>query len=94
MGIMDGQTYEAMTVLLEPGDTLVMFSDGVSDAMNIREEKFKPPRILSALKTDGPRTPKALGERIIKAVKQHAGTREQNDDITLVCVGPPALIED
>ncbi len=87
MGIMDGQTYDAMTVLLNPGDTLVMFSDGVTDAMNIRDEKFKSPRILAALKTDGPRTPKALGERIIKAVKLHAGTREQNDDITLVCIG-------
>jgi serine phosphatase RsbU (regulator of sigma subunit) len=87
MGVMDGQTYEAMTVSLAPGDTLVMFSDGVSDAMNIRDEKFKPPRIISALKTDGPRTPRSLGERVIKAVKQHAGTREQNDDITLVCVG-------
>jgi sigma-B regulation protein RsbU (phosphoserine phosphatase) len=87
MGIMDGQSYEAHRLLLGPGDCVLFFSDGVTDAMNLRNEGFLAKGIHAALTSEGPRNPRALGERIIKAVRLHASGRAQNDDITLVCVG-------
>ncbi len=91
MGILEGQTYETCSVRLEPGDSLFLFSDGVTDADNMRNESFGLKGIHAALKTDGPCGPRALGERLVKAVKLHAtGKTTQKDDITLVCLGRTA----
>jgi serine phosphatase RsbU (regulator of sigma subunit)/pSer/pThr/pTyr-binding forkhead associated (FHA) protein len=87
MGIMDGQSYQAEMLPLAVGDCLILFSDGVTDAASVRNESFGLKGIHAALKNDGPRSARALGERIVKAVKLHASGRAQNDDITLMCVG-------
>jgi sigma-B regulation protein RsbU (phosphoserine phosphatase) len=87
MGIMDGQTYDAHQVPLGPGDCLLLFSDGVPDAVSTRGETFGLKGVHTALKGEGPHTPRGLGERIVKAVKLHAAGRAQADDITLMCVG-------
>jgi len=87
MGIMDGQTYDAHRLPLVPGDCLVLFSDGVEDAVSTRNERFKIDGVHAALKGEGLRTPHGIGERIVKAVKLHAAGRAQADDITLICVG-------
>jgi serine phosphatase RsbU (regulator of sigma subunit) len=94
MGIMDGQSYEAYTVPLAPGDCLILFSDGVTDAANVRREKFGRKGIGSALTGAGPLGARALGERVIRAVQRHAagGAQRDQDDITLVCVGRTAPI--
>jgi serine phosphatase RsbU (regulator of sigma subunit)/pSer/pThr/pTyr-binding forkhead associated (FHA) protein len=87
MGIMDGQIYEAQQLNLEPGDCLLLCSDGVTDAVSVRGETFGLKGIHAALKGENLRGPRALGERIVKAVKLHAAGRSQADDITLMCVG-------
>ena len=51
-----------------------------------RASSFRPRASYAALK-EGKFSPRGLGERIIKAVKQHAAGRSQHDDITLVCFG-------
>jgi phosphoserine phosphatase RsbU/P len=87
MGIMDGQNYEAFPVSLEPGDCLLLFSDGVTDAVNVRSEQFMLKGVHAALKGEVGLTAGTLGERIVKAVKLHAAGQDQADDITLMCVG-------
>jgi sigma-B regulation protein RsbU (phosphoserine phosphatase) len=89
MGIMEGQTYEATPVPLAPGECLLLFSDGVTDAVNGRKETFGLKGIHAALKGETLRGSKAIGERLVKAVKLHAAGQAQADDITLVCVGRP-----
>jgi serine phosphatase RsbU (regulator of sigma subunit)/pSer/pThr/pTyr-binding forkhead associated (FHA) protein len=87
MGIMDKQTYEAYPVPLAPGDCLLLFSDGVPDAVSLRGDSFTLKGLHTALMAEKALGPKALGERIVKAVKVHAAGRDQADDITLMCVG-------
>ncbi|HKI33516.1 MAG TPA: SpoIIE family protein phosphatase [Gemmataceae bacterium] len=87
MGILDGQTYDAYPLPLAPGDCLLVFSDGVHDAVSVRGESFGLKGIPAALKGESRLSARALGERIVKAVKLHAAGRAQADDITLVCVG-------
>jgi serine phosphatase RsbU (regulator of sigma subunit)/pSer/pThr/pTyr-binding forkhead associated (FHA) protein len=87
MGIMDGQTYEAHRLRLAPGDSLMLFSDGVTDAVSTRGDTFTLKGVHAALKGEGPHNPRGLGERVVKAVKLHAAGRAQADDITLMCVG-------
>jgi len=88
LGVAEGYPYEAAEVSLGPGDCLVTFSDGVSEAMDKNNTQFGLERIQSAVKqSNAPMNSKAIGERIVKAVKLFSAGRSQHDDITLVCFG-------
>jgi serine phosphatase RsbU (regulator of sigma subunit) len=86
LGVTDSYPYEACQVRLEPGDSVLLFSDGVTEAMDRQNNLIHLKAIDGALR-EGLSGPAAIGERIVKNVKQHAAGRNQNDDITLVCFG-------
>ncbi len=90
LGIMDGAAFDTCQVTLQPGDTLVLFTDGVSDALDVRNTQFSLDRVLRTIEEAGPVPPKVLGERLVKAVQQHAAGRAPFDDLTLVCLGRTA----
>ena len=88
MGIAEGQTFATHRLPLAPGDSLLFYSDGVTDADNLRNESFGLKGVREALKGVGDGGARALVERIVRAVKLHGtGKPTQKDDITLVCVG-------
>jgi phosphoserine phosphatase RsbU/P len=88
LGIMQGYAFESCEVVLEPGDSLILFSDGLPDMLNPANEAFGFAGIQSAvLEASGPATPHILGERLLQAVTHHASGREAPDDLTLVCFG-------
>jgi phosphoserine phosphatase RsbU/P len=84
LGVLDGCDYAVHQVALAPGDSVVVFSDGVSEAMNALGEQLGNNHLRSIVKGAQP-APVELGERILQAVKDHAAGFTQNDDITLVC---------
>ncbi len=86
LGIMPDYAYHACEVLLEPGDCVLAFTDGVTEAMDVNNNMLQMRGVLAALR-EGPFTPEGLGERLVKAVHTHAAGRSQHDDITLVCLG-------
>jgi serine phosphatase RsbU (regulator of sigma subunit) len=86
LGVVDGFEYASCQIKLAPGDCLLVFTDGVTDAMDANNLQFHVKGIYSALQGES-FTPRTLGERIVKAVKQHAAGRDPHDDITLVCFG-------
>jgi serine phosphatase RsbU (regulator of sigma subunit)/pSer/pThr/pTyr-binding forkhead associated (FHA) protein len=86
LGMLEGYEYGACSVTLEPGDCLVFFSDGVPDAVDVRNAPFGSQGVEATVKAGGPTSAKPLGERLVRAVKQHAAGRAQHDDITLVCL--------
>jgi phosphoserine phosphatase RsbU/P len=86
LGMLDGFDYSACQVLLQPGDALIIFTDGVSDAVNVRNAPFGNAGIHAAIQAAGSASAKTVGERITKAMTQHAAGRPQHDDITLVCL--------
>lgn len=85
LGMMEDSDYEACSVTLEPGDCLVMFSDGVPDAVNVKNGSFGNDGIKNTIQGGGSITARPLGERLMKAVKSFAAGRPPHDDITLVC---------
>jgi serine phosphatase RsbU (regulator of sigma subunit)/pSer/pThr/pTyr-binding forkhead associated (FHA) protein len=87
LGIMADYTFDTSQLALEPGDSLLMFSDGVIDALDVREKPFGMAGVRRALEDAGDAAAKALGERITRAVQQHASNRPPHDDVTLVCLG-------
>jgi phosphoserine phosphatase RsbU/P len=86
IGVVDGFEYSSCQVSLQPGDSLLIFSDGVTDAMDVTSAQFQLKGIYRAVH-GGTLSPRALGDRIVKAVKLHAAGQSQHDDITLVCFG-------
>jgi serine phosphatase RsbU (regulator of sigma subunit)/pSer/pThr/pTyr-binding forkhead associated (FHA) protein len=86
LGIMEGTTFQAYTLSLEPGDCLMLFTDGVTDAVDNASAQFGRKRMLAALQGT-PYAPKPMCERLVKAVKQHSAGQAQADDITLVSLG-------
>ena len=86
LGVVDDCRYASWQVPLHPGDGLVLFSDGVTDAMDAGEQRFKTERVRAVAGSD-PFAARETGERLIRTVKQHAAGCTQNDDMTLVCFG-------
>ncbi|MBI3406796.1 MAG: SpoIIE family protein phosphatase [Planctomycetes bacterium] len=86
LGADDGTTYDSCTVNLDPGDCVVIFTDGITDAKNKQDKDFHFDGALTALQ-NGPATPKAMGERLVAAVKEHSVGCKQHDDITVVTFG-------
>lgn len=92
LGVLENYQYVSHQVELKPGDSAILYTDGISDALNVRNQPFQTAGIHQAIEngrapTAPPWTPAELGERIIKAVKQHAAGQGQHDDIALVCFG-------
>jgi serine phosphatase RsbU (regulator of sigma subunit)/pSer/pThr/pTyr-binding forkhead associated (FHA) protein len=90
LGIVPDETYKQIEVSLSPGDVVAVFSDGVTDARNVREELFdtRTKRRLLEKLADTPGGPEAVGRAIIQDIREFSAGHVQVDDITLLCFGP------
>jgi serine phosphatase RsbU (regulator of sigma subunit) len=86
LGVVEDYAYEACRVNLLPGDCVITFTDGVTEAKNKLDAEFQIAGVYEVLK-EGPFTPRDMGERIVKAIKHHSAGCKQHDDITVVCFG-------
>ena len=86
LGVLESQAYEAVELDFPPGSSIVLFSDGITEAMNPENELYGSSRLWSIL-SETSKTVKVLGDRILDDVKRFVGTRPQSDDMCLVCVG-------
>ncbi len=86
LGILEGSVYGAVQLALEPGDTLLLYTDGITDAQNLQMKQFHLENVLSVLR-NGMAGPKAVVEGLLKAVQVHAAGSEPFDDITMVALG-------
>jgi serine phosphatase RsbU (regulator of sigma subunit) len=78
--------YQVTETVLEPGDVVVFFTDGVTDAMNPANERFGEARLRELL-AQAPAGPTATGELLVQHVHDHAAGRSQFDDLTVVTFG-------
>jgi phosphoserine phosphatase RsbU/P len=81
-GILGDCVYESASVILEPGDWLLIFTDGVVEAVNDRGEEYDEPRLLNVLAGSVMVTPDQLLRRVMTDVDAFVGTTPQHDDIT------------
>ena len=82
LGVMGGMDFDHNTVRLEPGDTLFLYTDGVSEAMNVRTEEFGMERLGQLFVNRPPTDAKETTMAVFKAVHAFAGETPQSDDIT------------
>lgn len=86
LGMMDGVPYEEDSISFNPGDCLVMHSDGITEAMNPDGEDFGEEKLEDIIKQNHTESSDVMLERIISAVEFHTRGTPQSDDVTLVVV--------
>jgi sigma-B regulation protein RsbU (phosphoserine phosphatase) len=84
LGLFPHATYDEETLHLEEGDILVVFSDGVTEAVNAADEEFGEARLLQAVQSHAGCSPEELLEHVLAAVRTFAAGAPQNDDVTVL----------
>jgi len=82
LGLLPDLDYRQNSVFLEPGDTIVLYTDGVSEAMTSDEEQFGLERLRTAVASDTGEDAEAANEAIFDAVSDFVGDNPASDDIT------------
>jgi serine phosphatase RsbU (regulator of sigma subunit) len=95
LGIMAGARYPSHRVQLKPAERLVLFTDGVTEAMNPADEAYGEERLIAEVRAHGDGPAGALVERICSSVASFAGPAAQSDDITLTVLAwdPPVAVQ-
>ncbi|MEM6860946.1 MAG: SpoIIE family protein phosphatase [Myxococcota bacterium] len=86
LGVMPDATYDSGLVELSAGDTVLIYTDGLIEAMSPEKEMFGQERLLACL-GEGSSHADAVLERAIEACSVHVGAAPQFDDTTIVCAG-------
>jgi len=84
VGLFEHARYEEEVVMLEPGDLVVAFSDGVTDATSVAGEEFGDERILCCAEQNRSSTPERLLECLLTSVREFCAGAVQGDDVTVV----------
>ncbi len=77
-------TLEEKEVVTEPGDILLFYSDGVSEAMNSRKEQFGLAPLKKVIELNCDEPAEKIKDQIVKSIKKFEGEFQQKDDITMI----------
>ena len=86
LGLFEQAVFQEEPVALEPGDVVVAFSDGVSEALNDAGEEYSDERLLAAVDVQRGSSPQDLLDALLRDVRQFTAGATQNDDVTMVIV--------
>ena len=87
LGLFPGAQYESATVRLQPDDHLVLFTDGVVEALNASGEEFGSDRLVSLLRDNARAGAPEILARLQEAVLAFSANAPQHDDITMMVLG-------
>jgi hypothetical protein len=90
VGMLPDASFRVSEVLLEPGEVIVLYTDGVIEADDASGEQFGPERLMALLSDSPGMTPQAVTERIEQNVLEHLNGRP-HDDIAVFAMGPERI---
>jgi serine phosphatase RsbU (regulator of sigma subunit) len=86
LGMFDFASYPSRAFTLDRGDILVVYSDGLTDAENPRNEMFGEERLLQIIQREAPHGGHAVEQKLLKTIDEFTQGTPQTDDITFVVV--------
>lgn len=90
IGMMDAETFEAVldeaTVDLQPGDVVVAYTDGISEAMNSQDEEWGMTNLLDACRVASAEGANSVLNNVRQRLRRFVGGRAQYDDMTLLAM--------
>jgi serine phosphatase RsbU (regulator of sigma subunit) len=86
VGLLEFAPYDQETVQLVPGDTIIIFSDGVSEALNSAGEEFGDDRLQAVVQPVRQQPAAEIVDRVVAAVREFTRGAPQSDDITAMAV--------
>jgi len=86
LGFVEQFDYTEETISLNPGDFFIIYSDGITEAMNLQDEEFGEKRLINKIQELKDSSPQELINKILKSVNEHVGSAPQMDDMTLVVI--------
>jgi sigma-B regulation protein RsbU (phosphoserine phosphatase) len=93
LGVMPEATFAQASIQLRPGDVLLMYTDGMIDAMDYNLERYGRARLMESLKRHGGEkyTAEELAEQLLWDVRRFAGFHARTDDLTLMVIRVTAI---
>ena len=86
LGAEEKEVYEKADIKLQPGDLLLFYTDGVTEALNSKHEVFGMPKLTALLRQSKDLGAREVIDRILEAVRTHSAGAPQSDDVTLVAM--------
>jgi sigma-B regulation protein RsbU (phosphoserine phosphatase) len=90
LGIDSGSVFDRITgdfaLTLNRGDCLLLYTDGVTEALDANGDEFGPERMIECVRASAPQGAPAIVTRLIDELRTFVGTQPQNDDITLIAI--------
>jgi len=86
LGVVENAEYRLEQIQLNPGDLIVAYTDGVTEATTAEQELYENDRLLNVCRGLAGAPPKTAVETIMASVKEFAGGAPQSDDITILAV--------
>lgn len=87
IGILEDQTYPANEYKMAPGDVVIIFTDGINEAMNEDGDLLGTEKFIAEIRESQAKTPSSIGKQICNVVNEHMGQEQPHDDMCFVCVG-------
>jgi len=84
LGLEPGLDFERTELTLRPGDTVLFYTDGVTEAFNARDECYGDERLLADTGTFAGQSAPAIAAGLLRAVRAFAGSAPQSDDIAIL----------
>ncbi|NTW01563.1 MAG: SpoIIE family protein phosphatase [Oscillochloris sp.] len=84
LGIIPDPRFEQVETIIQPGDVLLLYTDGITEAMNPQRELFGDDRLTAVLRANHHRSPQEIINAVLVAISEFAVGQPQSDDITMV----------
>jgi sigma-B regulation protein RsbU (phosphoserine phosphatase) len=86
LGVLEEASWSREQIKIEPGDSLVLYTDGMTDALNGNEQFFGQERLLEAVRRHRGKPAKEMHEALLAEIRDWVGDTQQFDDLTLMVI--------
>lgn len=84
LGVFEHEQYGQREVRLAPGESIVMYTDGVTEAMDAENNQFRVEHLARIIRDNPEASPRELCDLVVQSVETHRGQDNQQDDVTML----------